>query len=300
LDPGASALKDHLYKKAYSRLMQMVKGETSQLGASFAERKQAYSAINAHVKQLTTAVIALKRRDFRGFLGALGIKKRTIRKTASDAGGLWLEYSYGWKPLVEDIYNAVNVLQKPWPYRVCTGKAQGQLAVKITSANQYGHSETNYLWTLRIRLQTTIALSNWTAWQANELGLTNPASIAWEVVPFSFVVDWFLPIGQYLESLTDFMGLSQKNAFSTYYGQVDRTDQLWYYIPSNNHWRRDRRVNLDRYVGPISVPKLISRFTGFYSARGANAIALLCSQLRDLPKVNLSRREHWRQVYLGA
>jgi len=32
------------------------------------------------------------------------------------------------------------------------------------------------------------------------LGLVDPVQIAWEVVPYSFVVDWFLPIGTYLSA----------------------------------------------------------------------------------------------------
>lgn len=31
-------------------------------------------------------------------------------------------------------------------------------------------------------------------------GLTDPASIVWERIPYSFVVDWFLPIGNFLQS----------------------------------------------------------------------------------------------------
>lgn len=33
------------------------------------------------------------------------------------------------------------------------------------------------------------------------LGLTNPLDVAWEVLPFSFVVDWFIPIGNWLNVL---------------------------------------------------------------------------------------------------
>lgn len=33
------------------------------------------------------------------------------------------------------------------------------------------------------------------------LGFTNPAAVLWEATPFSFVVDWFLPIGDYLKTL---------------------------------------------------------------------------------------------------
>lgn len=40
------------------------------------------------------------------------------------------------------------------------------------------------------------------------LGLTNPASVAWELVPFSFVVDWFAPVGDWLNALDATLGYS--------------------------------------------------------------------------------------------
>jgi hypothetical protein len=36
----------------------------------------------------------------------------------------------------------------------------------------------------------------------------DPLGIAWEAVPFSFVADWFLPIGDYLDALSVFNGIS--------------------------------------------------------------------------------------------
>jgi len=40
-----------------------------------------------------------------------------------------------------------------------------------------------------------------------QTGFTNPINLAWEVLPYSFVVDWFIPIGPYLESLSAWDGL---------------------------------------------------------------------------------------------
>jgi hypothetical protein len=41
----------------------------------------------------------------------------------------------------------------------------------------------------------------------NQTGFTNPINLLWELLPFSFVADWFLPIGNYLEALTAWNGL---------------------------------------------------------------------------------------------
>jgi hypothetical protein len=35
---------------------------------------------------------------------------------------------------------------------------------------------------------------------AAQLGLLNPENVAWELLPWSFVIDWFIPIGQYLDA----------------------------------------------------------------------------------------------------
>jgi hypothetical protein len=36
---------------------------------------------------------------------------------------------------------------------------------------------------------------------ARQLGLLDPLSVAWELLPWSFVIDWFIPIGAYLDVL---------------------------------------------------------------------------------------------------
>jgi hypothetical protein len=40
-----------------------------------------------------------------------------------------------------------------------------------------------------------------------QLGLLDPATVLWEIIPYSFVVDWFLPIGSYLDNLNQIPNL---------------------------------------------------------------------------------------------
>jgi hypothetical protein len=49
-------------------------------------------------------------------------------------------------------------------------------------------------------------LSNPKLAELSSLGLINPLEIVWEVLRYSFVVDWFLPVGEWLGSLTADVG----------------------------------------------------------------------------------------------
>lgn len=60
-----------------------------------------------------------------------------------------------------------------------------------------------------------------------QTGIDNPALLAWELLPYSFVVDWFLPVGNYLESLNAFSGFSFVSGWVSY-----RTEQ-WYSVEYN-------------------------------------------------------------------
>jgi hypothetical protein len=51
--------------------------------------------------------------------------------------------------------------------------------------------------------------------ELQSFGVINPLSIAWEVVPFSFVVDWFIPIGATLEALTSTAGFRNDGGWTS-------------------------------------------------------------------------------------
>lgn len=54
------------------------------------------------------------------------------------------------------------------------------------------------------------------------LGLLNPLQVAWETVPFSFMLDWLLPVGDFLEALDAVRGLDFIAGSRTY-----RNDALY-------------------------------------------------------------------------
>lgn len=64
---------------------------------------------------------------------------------------------------------------------------------------------------LAVKRQTAawllVCVRNKTLMRLEQFGLANPAVVAWELVPFSFVADWFVGVGDYLAAQTALLGL---------------------------------------------------------------------------------------------
>ena len=60
----------------------------------------------------------------------------------------------------------------------------------------------------------------------NNLGLINPFTVIWELMPMSFVIDWLLPIGNFLDALTAHVGLEFYGGYETSY--IDKKGRLEY------------------------------------------------------------------------
>jgi len=141
---------------------------------------------------------------------------RLDAKSVSDA---WLSLQYGWKPLLSDIYDTMEWYEgKTRNPRVLKFHASKVKKSQVANVNS-GTTSTKELFvpaSLRASSRITYLLTEQLS-TPRALGLTNPASVAWEVVPFSFVVDWFIPIGNYLELTSLFSSLSGSYQRSNFY-----------------------------------------------------------------------------------
>lgn len=211
------------WNRAYDKFKEGAFGTTAAIGATVAEGREAFGMIGTRAIGLRRAYKNLRRGDFRGFLKELSIdpkrKHRSkLRSSASEASGLWLEYWFGWSPLVEDIFNSVEILTDPHPvngfrYHAAAvqdlPKKNGGAAGALIYRNSFESGK--YI----VKTGATVRVTNWNLHLAARLGLINPVSIAWELVPFSFVVDWFAKCGNVLDAYTDFAGVSLEKAYTS-------------------------------------------------------------------------------------
>lgn len=299
--------------KAYDKLFTKIKGEASaMLATNIAERQQASAMMLKRVLQLRNCYSHLKTFQFSKFLRELGFKRksqkgnpsqwvrqgknrsytlsedrvqrdsRALVRGSKSVSALWLEYHFGWSPLLSDIYGALEVQAGGSPVYVNT-----KFHAMATVSGNYNDAYPPYQltesqhWDCGVRYQCEARVKSAELLKLSQVGLVNPLSVAWEVVPFSFVIDWFVPVGRFLESMTDSVGLDISKvqcAHSRKYRGEQLVGGPYGYVLNATAFHFHREV-----LGSLPVPGLFDRRgTGIKSlARGATAVALLVGFLKS-------------------
>lgn len=209
-----------------------------------------------------------------------------------DVGSAWLSYSYGVKPLVQDVYNGIDIVTRT-PEHIFTPK-QGKRNVQIFRRGSYVYTtQTPVNWVnrgiVRGRCGGTVVITNPNAFALSSLGLTNPVAWAWEMIPFSFVVDWFVNVGDVLSSMVPDLGFKVVKPWASCRVNVNLRGDCSFTgtvlppsDPLNNQW--SRVINGMAVLGRTdSLPpvKLVAKLGVLTSLpRALNAASLLAVQLR--------------------
>lgn len=278
-----SGLQERLYNSTYEKFAKKVKEDAAELASTLATWTQARDMITDRATRFWRGVRAARKGDIRE-LKALWGKGAGIRANLKQAGANVLEYSFGWAPLAGDIAAAVAVLGKgiPPPYvrvrQKCTYTATtGWL--DLGSLTRRDDTVGTIEWSLR----SWIRITNPNTLLLNELGLANPASVLWEVTPWSFVVDYFVNVNAFIASFTDWLGLELDRPNKTFFAKQNTVRTSRYKTGVRTYgapcWGADV-VGVDRTTG-IPGPTLALRLPWNMSMqRAATSIALLLQQLR--------------------
>lgn len=209
-------------REAKSRALAELKSQKVNIAQFFAERKQTIALIADSAAKIAGFLSRLKKGDIVGAGKALGsrpsrrirrnyreLRTQSVRDATADA---WLAMQYGWKPLLSDVYGAVDMLvERTSDIQRFMAKSK---AVRSEERVHLQNAESTFMrWRVTQKTKVTVKYTfMFDVEQAalagqGRLGLTNPLLLAWELVPYSFVVDWFLPIGNALSSLDATIGL---------------------------------------------------------------------------------------------
>lgn len=289
--PSSSGLQSQAEIQALLRL----KDQKANIAQDLAETGKNIKMISSTALRLVDALRALRRGDFASVARALGV--RSFRDTHGSIAEQWLAWQYGWRPLIEDadyVFQKYIAKDKKYPDRnvaTVTGRASTsghvtQVGIGTASYSPYSMTFDRVIdWKVGAFVRLDYVLRNRLAADASALGFVNLIDLAWELVPFSFVADWFLPIGDYLSALDAANGWQFKGgSVSILTEQVGEWKAHW--IPTTGHTieaqtisspGRWRQVFLNRNVYANSPwPKAPLYFKdGLSLGHLANAIALV-------------------------
>lgn len=188
-----------------SRLAEQIKGHSFNMAVSVAEGKKTVNMVVDALASVGGALLDLKRGRFESAARRFGVNQRPSKLDHKDLAGRWLELQYGWLPLLGDVYEASKayeeLTQKPRSQRF-RGQLKKTGTVDTSGSPSNWTAVCNYKAMINITAELQEQLS-----APRSLGLTDPLTVAWELIPYSFVVDWFIPIGSYLETLNVLHGL---------------------------------------------------------------------------------------------
>ena len=244
-----------------SRLLESVKGHEFNLAVNAAQGKQTVEMVVNAISSIGGAISDLRKGKFESAARRFGVAPRPSRLSEKDISGRWLELQYGWLPAINDVYQASKAYES-----ITSGPRVGRARGSVSRSSIQDCSESPSLYhcygqqtdKLDIIYEFTEQMS-----AARQLGLLDPATVIWEVIPYSFVVDWFIPIGSYLENLNQiptlkgrFLTIKSTRFEGSNNGQMIQPPfNQWLEVPNINqsYYRLERTVSSD-----IPVPKPLS------------------------------------------
>lgn len=212
--------RDDLYLSARAQLQQ---NRSWNAPLFLAEGHKTASMVVGAAEKIVHGLRAARRLDVKELNKLFPMSSR--KSTSQTASGLWLERKYGWLPLLRDVHDSVSAMDENLSRRRSPSVVSTVHVSKSRVENSQrdfdlqgsprilGHGNLQIRHTRRLTLRYRI--SDLSAYTAASFGLTNPASLAWELIPFSFVADWFVPVGDYLSTLDAGIGIEILTGFQS-------------------------------------------------------------------------------------
>jgi hypothetical protein len=141
------------------------------------------------------------------------ILRKDLPKNLKEFSSAWLEARYGWRTLLFDLIELHDALQS------LSEGSRNRVSERVGQSNSWTESnvelsgtDAQITKTISDEVEVSIRGSITADFQERSF-IFNPILTAWEVVPFSFVIDWLINVGQSLAALS-FLTVSSKHAAS--------------------------------------------------------------------------------------
>lgn len=279
--------------RAVTKALLKLKGNGANLAVMIGEAQKTANFVGSTARQIAQAVRQLRRGRLEdGFL-RLGANPHDWRRYPDK----WLAFQYAVKPLVGEVYQACKMLSDKssrFSDKVVTvkGVVKEENPIDILFGG---------LWARRVAgkqmrgvfVRLDYIPDHDVLAKLSETGITNPLLVAWELVPYSFVVDWFLPVGSWLETFDATLGFKFLSGSRTIRREVklacESVDVSSTWDPAYHRWTSHsgdfsgsfHSLSLDRVVYGSTPRPWIPRMKNPLSlGHMANGLSLLAAAFR--------------------
>jgi DNA-binding transcriptional ArsR family regulator len=214
------------------------------------------------VGELTEAIRMIKNpaSALRGGLSSYldGVKKRLRRERKSKrrklredevsktVGGLWLEYSFGWIPFLNDLDDGIKaiaesgVLQRNWrkPVQGIGRDSQVMFDEVITIGNTWPQwiGRQVDVSTVLVIYSGSVDSGSYAAYSPRRVGFSPQdwAPAVWELLPWSFLIDYFSNVGEIISAASlaqSGLAWSNKTVVKTIERRLIGSGHLWFNAP---------------------------------------------------------------------
>lgn len=208
----------------------------SNLPVGIAERQKTVDLVTDSFRKLTTFLeAAATPRGRKRLLGLLRKEKRKLPKGGKGVTDAYLAYRYGIVPTMLDIQGLASAAEEAFVVKPThlTGRASKKTAVNskvkgtwtpgdgiIYDTETVGNGESG----AKVRIDAVVYFQPFRTLERT--GVVNLPNVAWELIPYSFVVDWALGVGDWLQGMTALDGLEHVRVITTRYAKVSSTTRV--------------------------------------------------------------------------
>lgn len=227
-------------------------------------------------------------------------KKNTVKrqkKAMRDIADLWLQARYGWMPVIYDVQGSMRSFSEPYHLRntsrgTSTIERSGDGQVVGSWRGTYGYS---YSWKQVTTYRSGIMYENLQdlgAMYSSRLGLsiTDALTVPWELVTLSFVVDWFIDIGDWLRAITPKPGTRTLASWLVVEGTTEINLSNPFVACTQSGWTGSasgepfKIVNFKKSRSAGATPTIPGYGPGLSTKRSIDSAALAFQQLKGLLK----------------
>lgn len=213
LPQNHSYLESAAIAKARMKFREEVQNANANIALAIVERKEIFETILAvswkvfvklrEHKRLVQSLLRItdaekRRKRIKQIVAGLSVKG--MSKTKDTFADLWLFYIYGIMPLVLDINTMLEHIKKIKPRQV-HGRARKSYSESRKLSDGYWAAEEQKQGFVSCHVTGFVEVVDPIKKMLAEYGFTNPAMILWERIPYSFLVDWVIGIGGWINSL---------------------------------------------------------------------------------------------------